>query len=398
MTPRDHPKVFISYIHDSPEHCESVREFATFLRSGQGIDAVLDQWVTERRQDWQAWAMRNILESDFVIVVASEGYRRVGDGFGPNDRNLGGQAEAATLRDLLQGNREDWTRKLLPVVLPGHRIEEIPQFLQPRAADHYIIESFTPEGTDELLRHLTRQPRHLLPPLGKPPVLPPLSGTTAPDRAPDPTRPVGAGKFPVVWRADLLRDGHQPQSPLVELALVPAEPVARHGVRDLERVRDELAASGRARQLFSPAQSVSVGSSAEAAWAVSTEWRSGEGGIAVLRGGQRTCWFALPKGAIGWLLDRDDLALQLADRLDLLLRIDLPHPAKFAPAIALDPVSLTRLGTPAEASATRAPLPLGVPERIRVDADDVYTSAELARSPHGVAEELTARLVAGLER
>ncbi len=175
--PRDHPKVFVSYTHDSPEHCESVREFATFLRSRQGIDVVLDQWVSDRRQDWQAWATKNILESDFVIVVASEGYRRMGDGYGPDDRNLGGQAEAATLRDLLLGHRQDWTRKLLPVILPGHGVEEIPQFLQPRAADHYVIGSITPEGTDELLRHLTRQPRHLLPPLGEPPVLPPRSGT-----------------------------------------------------------------------------------------------------------------------------------------------------------------------------------------------------------------------------
>ncbi|MEU4248940.1 SEFIR domain-containing protein [Amycolatopsis sp. NPDC026612] len=174
--PRDHPKVFVSYTHDSPEHLESVREFATFLRSGQGIDVVLDQWVSDRRQDWQAWATKNILESDFVIVVASEGYRRMGDGYGPNDRNPGGQAEAATLRDLLLGDRQDWTRKLLPVVLPGHGVEEIPQFLQPRAADHYVIGSITPEGTDELLRHLTGQPRHLLPPLGEQPVLPPRSG------------------------------------------------------------------------------------------------------------------------------------------------------------------------------------------------------------------------------
>jgi hypothetical protein len=173
MTPPDHPQVFISYTHDSREHCDAVREFATFLRSGQGIDVVLDQWAGDRRQDWQAWATKNILESGFVIVVASEGYRRMGDGFGPNDRNLGGQAEAATLRDLLQGNRQDWTRKLLPVILPGHSVEEIPQFLQPRAADHYFVESCTPEGAEELLRHLTRQPRHLLPPLGKPPVLPP---------------------------------------------------------------------------------------------------------------------------------------------------------------------------------------------------------------------------------
>jgi hypothetical protein len=194
MTPPDHPKVFISYTHDSREHHDAVREFATFLRS-QGIDVVLDQWVNDQRQDWQAWATKNILESDFVIVVASPGYRRMGDGFGPNDRNLGGQAEAAALRDLLQSDRRGWTPKLLPVILPGHTVGEIPLFLQPHAADHYPVASCTPEGTDDLLRHITRQPRHLLPPLGRLPVLPPDSG---PGTAPERTRPGPADDLPVV--------------------------------------------------------------------------------------------------------------------------------------------------------------------------------------------------------
>jgi hypothetical protein len=173
-----HPKVFISYTHDSDQHCQQVRGFATLLVDS-GIDVELDQWATGPRQDWQAWATRGMTESDYVVVIASEGYRRMGDGNGPGDLNLGGQSEAALLRDLLQGSRRTWTSKILPVVLPGQGIEGIPLFLQPHAADRYPVDSLTRESAEDLLRTITRQPRHLRPPLGKPLVLPPKSGPGA---------------------------------------------------------------------------------------------------------------------------------------------------------------------------------------------------------------------------
>jgi hypothetical protein len=173
--PGNHPKVFISYTHDSEEHRDAVLAFADFLVR-QGIDVVLDRWATDRRRDWQAWMTRNITESDYVLVIASEGYRRMGDGTGPGHLNLGGQAEAALLRDRLQGDRAAWTAKILPVLLPGHGKDEIPHFLQPNAADWYEIPANTPEAAESLLRVLTRQPRDVPPALGPRLVLPPRSG------------------------------------------------------------------------------------------------------------------------------------------------------------------------------------------------------------------------------
>jgi len=174
-TPGAHPKVFLSYTHDDEAHRKAVLDFATFLTE-QGIDIVLDRWTSGRRQDWQAWATKNMTESDYVVVIASPGYRRMGDGNGPNDRNIGGQSEAALLRDLLQGDRNTWTQKILPVLLPGREVDAIPLFLQPHAADRYPVESLTVEGAEDLLRVLTRQPRHVRPPLGPRPVLLPRSG------------------------------------------------------------------------------------------------------------------------------------------------------------------------------------------------------------------------------
>ena len=55
--------------------------------------------------------------------------------------------------------RAAWTAKILPVLLPGHGKEEIPDFLQPNAADRYEVPANTPEAAESLLRVLTRQPR-----------------------------------------------------------------------------------------------------------------------------------------------------------------------------------------------------------------------------------------------
>ena len=39
----EHPKVFISYSHDSPEHRRWVSELGAKLRRN-GVDVILDQW------------------------------------------------------------------------------------------------------------------------------------------------------------------------------------------------------------------------------------------------------------------------------------------------------------------------------------------------------------------
>jgi hypothetical protein len=322
MTP---PRAFISFTPDTDQHCEEVREFAALLREN-GIDVELDQGAT-------------LTEADFVLVVASEGFRRA-DG-----RTL----EASALRDLLRADRPP---KVLLVILPGRKIGDLPAFLRGHSADHFLVSALTADGIDHLLRHLTRQ------------------------------------SLPVSWRSELLPQGYEPRSPLVEVHLVPAGPMTRRDV--IERTCDELATLGRSDGLFSPTQSLSAGSSEAAAWAYSADGQGGECGLAVVRDGQRTCWFPLP----GAILDRADLAQQVSTRLRTLLAISFPEPGRLAPGIGLDPVTATT-GI-AEASAHHKTFSLTSPGRIRIGPEEAFAPEELYRAAGEIAEELVARLAAPL--
>ena len=160
------PRVFISYAHDSEQHKESVREFARFLRGEVGIDVRIDQWHDGVRRDWAAWATHQVSRADYILAIASPAYKERADDHAFPCDGRGSQFEAALLRDLLTSDRPTWLRKVLPVVLPGRRVDEIPAFLQPYCASHYKVGSFTIDGVDELYRVITGQPRHPLPDTG----------------------------------------------------------------------------------------------------------------------------------------------------------------------------------------------------------------------------------------
>jgi hypothetical protein len=180
------PKVFVSYAHDSPEHRDQVRAFASFLR-GQGVEAVLDTWAAAgQRRDWSSWAIKEMTGADFVVVIASHAYRLVGDGCGPPGIHRGAQSEAALLRDLVHGDRDHWLPKILPVLLAGHGIDEIPLFLQPHTASRYPVPTLTANAAADLLEVIRRQPEQVAPPVAtQPPELPSPPGWGEFDRLPD---------------------------------------------------------------------------------------------------------------------------------------------------------------------------------------------------------------------
>jgi len=162
----ERPRVFMSYAHDNEYHKDLVREFATLLR-GAGIEVTLDQWADTERLDWGVWAPREMENSDFVLAIASPDFKRRAEGNGiADDDGRGVQSEAATIRELIHARRSVWERRVLPIVLPGRCVDEIPLFLKPHSATHYVVGEITEDGAAELLAVLRKRPLHRMPPLG----------------------------------------------------------------------------------------------------------------------------------------------------------------------------------------------------------------------------------------
>jgi tetratricopeptide (TPR) repeat protein len=148
-------RVFVSYAHDSAAHRRAVLRFCGLLRR-LGVDVHVDEWDTDLRRDWFLWMIDQFRHADYVIVVASPEYRAAGDGNAPADCHRGVQTESAVLRNFLYRDRETWTRKILPVVLPGRSVDEIPLYLQPHCASHYQLPKINAAHARELTRVLTR--------------------------------------------------------------------------------------------------------------------------------------------------------------------------------------------------------------------------------------------------
>ncbi|MFT2014400.1 SEFIR domain-containing protein [Streptomyces sp. 796.1] len=172
------PVVFVSYAHDNLGHKDLVRRFATVLM-GCGVEVILDQWVPGNRQDWHHWALKKIPNVDFVIVIASAMCKAVGNGTMEPGRHRGMRSETAIIRELLVKDPDTWLRKVLPVVLPGETVENLPMYLQPCNADRYVVKELSEIGIDDLLRAMADVPQHEMPPLG------PLATRLAQGRRPD---------------------------------------------------------------------------------------------------------------------------------------------------------------------------------------------------------------------
>ncbi|MFC8076222.1 SEFIR domain-containing protein [Streptomyces sp. NPDC057307] len=172
-----HPSVFICYAHDSPQHKETARRFANLLVEN-GVRVDMDRYSEGKRGDWGIWARERIDQVDFVIVLASPICRKAFDGELRGRAHPGIRSESQLINERLHAHRDEWTAKVLPVVLPHELVDNIPEMLQPWTSDHYDVTELTPEGVDDLLRAMTGVPKYSRPPLGQLPagVLKPLSG------------------------------------------------------------------------------------------------------------------------------------------------------------------------------------------------------------------------------
>ncbi|TCO55823.1 SEFIR domain-containing protein [Actinocrispum wychmicini] len=161
------PRVFISYAHDTPEHVERVRVFATFLRHDVGLDVRMDQWDDHVRRDWSIWAATHLTEADFVLVIVSPQYKNSGDGMAPPHVGRGSHYETAIIRNHLTRNLRCGIERVLPVILPGYSLDDVPEFLTPYSTTRFRVKEFTEDGIAGLLAAITGRAEHPMPERGE---------------------------------------------------------------------------------------------------------------------------------------------------------------------------------------------------------------------------------------
>jgi hypothetical protein len=151
------PKVFISYSHDSREHEQHVRALSDRLRR-EGIECIIDQYITTPAIGWQRWMMDEVEKADFVLIVASETYNRRFRGHEEPTKGFGAQWEGNIItQELYDANGKNL--KFIPVLLDNSDAAHIP--LPLRSATYYnVTESMS---YDELYYYLSNQPPYVPP-------------------------------------------------------------------------------------------------------------------------------------------------------------------------------------------------------------------------------------------
>jgi hypothetical protein len=154
MPPSDsaHPKVLISYSHDSPGHKRRVLELSERLRS-DGIDARIDQYSPWPSEGWPRWMERHLREADFVLMLCTETYQRRVTGEEEPGSGRGVCWEANLIYNDLYIQKVT-TSKYIPVLLRDGDYQHIPAVL--KGHPHFHVEAN--EGYRELYRLLTKQP------------------------------------------------------------------------------------------------------------------------------------------------------------------------------------------------------------------------------------------------
>lgn len=120
-------KVFISYSQDSFEHKAAVKGLADKLRAA-GIDCDLDQDEECPQEGWPIWMMRKIQDSEFVLVVCSEGYMAKFNHKSPSGKGVKWEGSIIT-QELYEAEARNL--KFIPVLLHEADARFIPLPLRP---------------------------------------------------------------------------------------------------------------------------------------------------------------------------------------------------------------------------------------------------------------------------
>lgn len=146
----EHPKVFISYSHDSPKHKLWVSEIGAKLRS-TGVDVILDQWQLNLDQDLAHFMESGVRDSDKVLVICTDSYVRKANA---GEVGVGYEPMIVTKRIV----DELGTSKFIPIVRQVFEQEKTPDFLKTRVYIDFTDDNQFDEKFDELLHKRLQVP------------------------------------------------------------------------------------------------------------------------------------------------------------------------------------------------------------------------------------------------
>jgi tetratricopeptide (TPR) repeat protein len=156
-------RVFISYSHDSSEHCDRVLAFVQRLR-GDGIDAWIDQFEESTDQGWPLWCARQILDAKYVLLICTESYRNRFLGLEEFGKGRGVKWEAKVIQNILY--YKEINTGFIPVIFHDSDSRFVPETV--REVSWYLIPASVDDSPDygKLRQRLTGGYRFS--PLGSP--------------------------------------------------------------------------------------------------------------------------------------------------------------------------------------------------------------------------------------
>ena len=160
----EHPKVFISYSHDSPEHKQWVLELGTKLVQN-GVDVVLDRWDLTPGDNFTQFMEVGVRDLDWVLVICTDNYVRKANN---REGGVGYEVQIVTAQ-LVENLGID---KFIPIIRQASGQEKMPTFLGGRVYIDFTDDSQFNEKFDELLHKLYDMPVVAKPPLGEKPSFP----------------------------------------------------------------------------------------------------------------------------------------------------------------------------------------------------------------------------------
>ena len=140
----EHPKVFISYSQDTPEHRQWVSELSAKLHR-KGINVILDQWELRPGDDLAQFMEHGLRDSDRILVICTDSYVRKANA---GEGGVGYEPMIVT-RKLVQ---DLGINKFIPVVHQALGEDKTPSFLGTQVYIDLPDEDQFDEKFNELLR------------------------------------------------------------------------------------------------------------------------------------------------------------------------------------------------------------------------------------------------------